>query len=52
MCENNIPSQTVMNQVMTHELIHAFDVCRVLYEKDNLRHLACTEVGIWLDLFV
>ena len=52
MCENNIPSQTVMNQVMTHELIHAFDVCRVRYEKDNLRHLACTEVGIWLDLFV
>ncbi|XP_065058754.1 mitochondrial inner membrane protease ATP23 homolog [Rhopilema esculentum] len=44
MCENNISSQTVMNQVMTHELIHAFDVCRVRYEKDNLRHLACTEI--------
>jgi len=44
MCENNIANQSIMNQVMTHELIHAFDVCRVRYEKDNLRHLACTEI--------
>ena len=44
MCENNISNQTIMNQVMTHELIHAFDVCRVRYDKESLRHLACTEV--------
>ena len=46
MCENNISNQTMMNQVLVHELIHAYDVCRVKYEKDNLRHLACTEVSI------
>eukprot|EP00794_Sanderia_malayensis_P007398 gene7400-8218_t len=44
MCDNNVSSQKLMNQTLTHELIHAYDICRVKYNKENLRHLACTEV--------
>ena len=33
-----------MNDVLTHELIHAYDFARVKYDVNNLRHLACTEV--------
>lgn len=39
-----------MDDVLTHELIHAFDACRVKYDRNNLKHLACTSVGV-LDLF-
>ena len=45
LCEDTISSQPRMDDVLTHELIHAYDFCRVKYEKDNLRHLACTEVN-------
>ena len=44
LCENTIYTQKAMDTVLTHELIHAFDNCRVKYNPDNLRHLACTEV--------
>ncbi|XP_028401908.1 mitochondrial inner membrane protease ATP23 homolog [Dendronephthya gigantea] len=44
LCENVIYSQSCMNDVLTHELIHAYDFARVKYEADNLRHLACTEI--------
>lgn len=39
-----------MDDVLTHELIHAFDACRVKYDRNNLKHLACTSVGV-LDFF-
>ena len=45
LCENVIYSQSCMNDVLTHELIHAYDFARVKYDVNNLRHLACTEVS-------
>ncbi|KAJ7376846.1 Mitochondrial inner membrane protease ATP23 [Desmophyllum pertusum] len=44
LCENTISSQYQMDLVLTHELIHAYDNCRVKYNPDNVKHLACTEV--------
>ena len=44
LCENTIYNQGCMDTVLTHELIHAYDYCRVNYEKENLKHLACTEI--------
>jgi inner membrane protease ATP23 len=33
-----------MNDVLTHELIHAYDDCRSTVDWDNLEHLACSEI--------
>jgi hypothetical protein len=35
--------ETVLRTV-THELIHAYDACRVDIDYNNCRHIACTEV--------
>ena len=45
-CENNTFSQKFMDDVLTHELIHAYDVCRAKYDEENLKHLACTSVSV------
>ncbi|XP_057314193.1 mitochondrial inner membrane protease ATP23 homolog [Hydractinia symbiolongicarpus] len=45
-CENNLLNQKFMDDVLTHELIHAYDVCRVKFDKDNLDHLACTSIRV------
>ena len=34
-----------MNDVLTHELVHAYDDCRARVDWDNLEHLACSEVS-------
>eukprot|EP00041_Stephanoeca_diplocostata_P032957 m.1075344 g.1075344 ORF g.1075344 m.1075344 type:complete len:199 (+) comp24239_c1_seq4:191-787(+) len=44
LCQNNIVSERDMADVMTHELIHAFDHCRGKVDFKNLEHLACTEI--------
>ena len=44
LCENTIYSQSRMEDVLTHELIHAYDNCRVKYDPDSVKMLACTEV--------
>lgn len=45
LCQNNIRHQSQMNEVVTHELIHAFDHCRAHVDWfNNYRHLACSEV--------
>ena len=44
LCENNIYNADNMTDVMTHELIHAFDNCRAKVDFLDPRHLACTEV--------
>jgi mitochondrial inner membrane protease ATP23 len=31
-------------RMITHELVHAFDVCRVDFKEDNCKHIACTEI--------
>lgn len=45
LCQNNIHNQAHMNQVLTHELVHAFDHCRAKVDWfNNYRHLACSEI--------
>ncbi|XP_066447807.1 mitochondrial inner membrane protease ATP23 homolog [Eleutherodactylus coqui] len=45
LCQNNIHSQSHMDRVVTHELIHAFDHCRAHVDWfNNVRHLACSEI--------
>jgi len=44
MCQNLIASQEQFDSVLTHELIHAYDVCRADVDFKNCRHHACTEV--------
>jgi len=48
LCENAIYTQSAMENVLTHELIHAYDNCRIKYDPDNVKHLACTEVFVFL----
>eukprot|EP00058_Branchiostoma_floridae_P016377 XP_002601865.1 hypothetical protein BRAFLDRAFT_75919 [Branchiostoma floridae] len=43
--QNIISSQGMMNRVLTHELIHAFDHCRGKVDwYNNLQHVACSEI--------
>uniref|UniRef100_A0A8D0CGT9 Mitochondrial inner membrane protease ATP23 n=1 Tax=Salvator merianae TaxID=96440 RepID=A0A8D0CGT9_SALMN len=45
LCQNTIQSQSQMNRVVTHELIHAFDHCRAHVDWfNNVKHLACSEI--------
>ena len=44
-CENNTGNQKFMDDVLTHELIHAYDVCRAKFDRKNLEHLACSSVS-------
>ncbi|XP_068611441.1 mitochondrial inner membrane protease ATP23 homolog [Brachionichthys hirsutus] len=45
LCQNSIHRQAHMTQVVTHELVHAFDHCRAKVDWFNsFRHLACSEI--------
>ncbi|XP_011406005.2 PREDICTED: mitochondrial inner membrane protease ATP23 homolog isoform X4 [Amphimedon queenslandica] len=44
LCENNIYSDDCMTNVLTHELIHAYDHCRAHVDWKNLDHQACSEI--------
>jgi inner membrane protease ATP23 len=44
MCQNFIQSQAQFNQVLTHELVHAYDACRANLDLTNCKQHACTEV--------
>eukprot|EP00730_Choanoeca_flexa_P004044 TRINITY_DN11584_c0_g13_i1.p1 TRINITY_DN11584_c0_g13~~TRINITY_DN11584_c0_g13_i1.p1 ORF type:complete len:211 (+),score=48.25 TRINITY_DN11584_c0_g13_i1:100-732(+) len=44
LCENNIYNSENMANVVTHELIHAYDDCRANVDFHDIRHLACTEI--------
>ena len=41
-----------MDDVLTHELIHAFDHCRAHVDWGNLDHLACSEVKLWITYVI
>lgn len=43
-CENNIQSKTQVRDTIAHELIHAFDFCRIHFDMRNCFHLACSEI--------
>lgn len=44
MCQNHVSSQSHFDTVLTHELIHAYDMCRAHVDLTDCRHHACTEV--------
>jgi inner membrane protease ATP23 len=39
-----VRDQKTATRTILHELIHAYDACRVHLDADSCRHLACTEV--------
>ena len=44
LCANHVNSKRKMEDVMAHELVHAYDFMRFKFDKYNIRHSACTEV--------
>lgn len=45
LCNDKEVTQTMMDHTMAHELIHAYDQCRIKIDWSNCLHLACTEVS-------
>lgn len=39
-------NQTMVNHTIAHELIHAFDQCRIKVDWNNCMHHACSEVSL------
>lgn len=55
-CSNHMNIQDEVNQVVIHELIHAYDDCRAAnLDWANCAHHACSEVSIdvtpWWNFF-
>lgn len=45
LCANHLGYQDEVNTILAHELVHAYDYCRVKnMDWHNLRHHACSEV--------
>ena len=44
LCENQSLTQSDVNDVITHELIHAYDHCRAKVDWGNCVHHACSEI--------
>ncbi|CBN77940.1 conserved unknown protein [Ectocarpus siliculosus] len=44
LCSDKGVNQTMMDHTMAHELIHAYDQCRVKLDRTNCLHVACTEI--------
>lgn len=50
MCSNYLTIQDEVNQVVIHELIHAYDECRAKnLDWTNCAHHACSQVITMLD---
>lgn len=45
LCANHLRNRGHQEDVMAHEMVHAYDYLRFKYDKNNLRHYACTEVS-------
>ncbi|KAL4235926.1 Mitochondrial inner membrane protease ATP23 [Mactra antiquata] len=43
-CENVVKRVPPTCNVLSHELLHAWDHCRAKYDPKNVEHLACTEI--------
>jgi len=43
-CENQLPGDRNLEELLTHELIHAFDHCRAEVNWDDCEHHACSEI--------
>lgn len=44
LCANHLGTKGHQEDVMAHEMVHAYDYLRFKYDRTNLRHYACTEV--------
>jgi inner membrane protease ATP23 len=44
LCADSLASKSHLEDVLSHELIHAYDHRRFQVDWTNLRHIACTEV--------
>lgn len=42
-CQNNTDAGTVQG-ILTHEMVHMFDLCNNNLDFKNIDHLACTEI--------
>lgn len=45
LCANHVKDRKTMEDVLSHEMVHAYDYMRFKYDKWNLKHMACTEVS-------
>lgn len=45
LCANHLKGKKDMEDVLAHEMVHAYDFMRFKYDKWNLKHMACTEVS-------
>lgn len=45
LCANHLPNKGEQEDAMAHEMVHAYDHLRFKYDENNLKHVACTEVG-------
>lgn len=43
-CQDKIHSKSHVDDTITHELIHAFDNCRIQIDWNNPSHVACSEI--------
>jgi inner membrane protease ATP23 len=46
LCANHIRDRKTAEDVLSHEMVHAYDYMRFKYDKWNLKHMACTEVSL------
>ncbi len=46
-CANEMRSQGHMEDTLAHEMVHAWDHLRFKVDWADLRHAACTEVGLF-----
>jgi inner membrane protease ATP23 len=46
LCAGQFFSQSHMEHTLVHELMHMYDHCRFKVNWSNLRHHACSEVGL------
>uniref|UniRef100_A0A0A9YH71 Mitochondrial inner membrane protease ATP23 n=1 Tax=Lygus hesperus TaxID=30085 RepID=A0A0A9YH71_LYGHE len=43
-CQNHVRNQILLNDTLTHELIHLYDYARAYLDTNDPKQLACTEV--------
>jgi inner membrane protease ATP23 len=45
LCANELQTKGVVEDTMSHEMVHAYDHLRFKVHQDNMQHQACTEVS-------
>jgi inner membrane protease ATP23 len=43
-CSNRCRSETKVEEILTHELVHMYDYCTAKVDFKDMDHLACTEI--------